>query len=69
MIFPLDFLDLSLFFAVLALILLSASSVLSGSKRKNVLVNTRKLKKAALVVALLFLITVTLRLVSEIILG
>jgi hypothetical protein len=67
--FPLNFLDLSLFFAILALILLSTSSILSGNKRKNVLLNTRKLKKAALVVAILFVITVSLRILSSIILG
>lgn len=68
--FPLNFLDLSLFFAILSLILLVTSGVLSSeSAGKNVLINTRKLRKAALVVSTLFVITVALRMFSSILLG
>lgn len=68
--FPLNFLDLSLFFAILSLILLVTSGVLSSERAgKNVLINTRKLRKAALVVSTLFVITVALRMFSSILLG
>ena len=63
MILPLDFGDLSILLAITAIILLITSEFLSSYQRK-VLVNRRKLRKAGIVFAVFFLLTVGIRIVS-----
>jgi uncharacterized membrane protein YvlD (DUF360 family) len=62
MTFPLNDLELGLFFAVIAMILLVTSGLLpSGKEKRTVLINVKKLKKAAIVVSILFMINIFLR--------
>ena len=63
MILPLDFGDLSILLAITAIILLITSEFLSSYQRK-VLVNRRRLRKAGIVFAVFFLLTVGIRIVS-----
>jgi membrane-anchored protein YejM (alkaline phosphatase superfamily) len=63
MILPLDFGDLSILLAITAIILLITSEFLSSYQRK-VLVNRRRLRKAGIVFAVFFLLTVVIRIVS-----
>jgi hypothetical protein len=65
MILPLDFGDLSILLAITAIILLITSEFLSSYQRK-VLVNRRRLRKAGIVFAVFFLLTVVIRIVSVI---
>ncbi|MHA2009436.1 MAG: hypothetical protein ACXACB_11910 [Promethearchaeota archaeon] len=61
MIIPLDLGELSVLYAVTAIILLVTSELLSPYHRRiNVLINRKKLKRAAIVFSLLFLATVGL---------
>jgi len=63
MIFPLSFDDLSLFFAVVALILLvTAGLIPTGKEKMKVLINVSNLKKTAIIVSILFMLTIALRL-------
>jgi uncharacterized membrane protein len=63
--FPLGLQDISLWLAVSALILLATSQVLSPHYGKtNILINSRKLEKAALAVFVLFLITVVIGIID-----
>ena len=65
MIFPLNFEDLSLFFAVIALILLATSGIMPlDIKQRTALVNVKKLKNAAIIASILFMTTVTLRIIN-----
>ena len=65
MIFPLDLLELGMLFAVTALVLLVASELLSPYNRRiNMLINRKKLKRAAIVFSLLFIATVAIRIFS-----
>jgi len=60
--FPLSFWDISLWLAVTAIILLITSELLSPySGKTNILINKKKLKNAALITGILFLITVVIR--------
>jgi Ni,Fe-hydrogenase I cytochrome b subunit len=60
--FPLGFLDLSLWTAVVAIILLITSEFLSPYYgRTGILIDRRRLRLAALVVAFIFLVTVVFR--------
>ena len=60
--FPLSFLDISLFLAVTAIILLITSELISPYYGKtNFLINKKRLKRAALIVSILFLMTVAIR--------
>ena len=60
--FPLSFWDLSLWLAVTAIILLITSELISPYYgRTNLLVNKKRLKNVALLVSILFLITVAIR--------
>ena len=62
MAFPLGFWDLSLWTAVTAIILLATSELLSPYYgRTRLMINKRRLRIVALVVALIFLATVTCR--------
>ena len=70
MMFPLNFEDLSLFFAVIALILLVTSGLVPLNKEKRTaLISIKKLKKAAIIASILFMITVTLRIINSVLLG
>jgi hypothetical protein len=63
--FPLGIWDLSLFTAMMSIILLSATALLSSRRGKiNLLINKKKLRNAAMVVSLLFLATVLIRIAS-----
>jgi hypothetical protein len=63
--FPLGFWDLSLWLAVTAIILLITSEMLSPYYGKvRIRVNKKRLKNVSFVVAILFLATVAVRIVS-----
>ena len=65
--FPLDFWDLSLFLAVMALVLMVTSKLLlPNNVNPTILINKKRLEKAAIVISSLFLITVILRIISSI---
>jgi hypothetical protein len=65
--FPLTFWDLSLWLAVISIILLVASELASPYHgQTNLLINKKRLKRAALTMGVLFLITVAIRIVSMI---
>jgi hypothetical protein len=60
--FPLSFWDISLWLAVTAIILLIASELISPYYGKtNLLINKKRLKRAALIVSILFLMTIIIR--------
>ena len=60
--FPLSFLDISLWLAVTAIILLITSELVSPYYGKtNLLINKKRLKRAALVMSILFLMTMVIR--------
>lgn len=68
MTFPLGFWDISLLLAITAIILLITSELLSPHHGKiNILINKKKLKNTAIVVSILFLVTVAIRMISIII--
>lgn len=63
--FPLNFWDISLLLAIIALILLVTSEMLSPYHGKvNVLINKKKLKNTSIAIAILFLFTVAIRVIS-----
>ena len=65
MMFPLTFEDLGLFFAVISLILLVTSGLMpSGKENRTILISAKKMKKAAIITSILFMITITLRIVN-----
>ena len=65
MMFPLTFEDLGLFLAVIALILLVTLGLIPLDKEKiTALLSVKKLKKAAIIVSILFMITVILRIIN-----
>jgi hypothetical protein len=60
--FPLSFWDVSMWLAVTAIILLITSELISPYYGKtNLLINKKRLKNVALVISILFLITVVIR--------
>jgi hypothetical protein len=60
--FPLSFWDISLWLAVTAIILLITSELISPYYGKtNLLINKKRLRNVALVMSILFLITVVIR--------
>ena len=65
MMFPLNLWDVSLLVAVIAIILLVSSEMLSSYYGKvNILIDKKKLKSATLVVAAVFLVTLALRIIT-----
>jgi cytosine/uracil/thiamine/allantoin permease len=59
---PLTFWDISLWLAITAIILLITAELISPYYgQTNLLINKKKLKNAALITAILFLITVAIR--------
>lgn len=65
MMFPLDFGELSILFAVITIILLVTSELLSPYYcRIKVLFNRKKLARAAIVFSALFLLTVSMRILE-----
>jgi hypothetical protein len=59
---PLTFWDVSLWLAITAIILLITAELISPYYgQTNILINKKKLKNAALITAILFLITVAIR--------
>jgi len=65
MTFPLGFWDISVWLAVTAIILLITSEMLSPYYGKtNILVNKKRLKNAAITASILFLATVTIRILG-----
>ena len=63
--FPLNLWDVSLLVAVIAIILLVSSEMLSSYYGKvNILIDKKKLKSATLVVAAVFLVTLALRIIT-----
>jgi hypothetical protein len=63
--FPLSFWDISLWLAITATILLIASEMLSSPHSKtNIFIDKKKLRNVALVVSILFLITVAIRVIN-----
>ena len=68
MMFPLDFWDISLLLAITGIILLVTSELLSAHYGKvNILINKKKLKNVAIIVSILFLVTVAIRVITIII--
>ena len=66
--FPLSFLDISLWLAVTAIILLITSELISPHYGKtNLVINKKRLRNAALTVSALFLTTVAIRIANIII--
>lgn len=60
--FPLSFGDITLWLAFTAIILLITSELISPYYRKrNLLINSKRLRNAALTMSILFLITVAIR--------
>jgi hypothetical protein len=65
---PLTFWDISLWLAITAIILLITAELISPYYgQTNLLINKKKLKNAALITAILFLITVAIRIYGIII--
>jgi len=63
--FPLSFWDISLWLAVTAIIMLITSELISPYYgRTNILINKKRLKNAAVVVSILFLITVATKIIN-----
>jgi hypothetical protein len=63
--FPLNLLEISLFLAITAIILLITSEILSPRYGKiNVQINQKKLRNAAWATSSLFLVSVTIRIIS-----
>ena len=66
--FPLGFQDISLILAIIALILLIASELLSPNYGKvNILINKKRLRNVAITVSIFFLITVAIKIYEIII--
>lgn len=65
MILPLNFDDLSVLLAMSAIILLVTSQLITSSHRK-ILVNRKRLRRAAIVFSIFFLITIVYRIVNVI---
>jgi hypothetical protein len=69
MIFPLSLSDMNILFGVVALLLLVTSTLVSSYHGKvRILVNKKRLSGVAAVVAILFLVTVAIK-IMEVILG
>ena len=65
MMFPLNLWDVSLLVAVIAIILLVSSEMLSSYYGKvNILIDKKKLKSATIAVAAAFLVTMALRVIT-----
>jgi len=65
MTFPLGFWDISLWLAITAVILLVTSEMLSPRYGKiNIHINRKRLRNAASAVSILFLVTVSIRIVG-----
>jgi hypothetical protein len=63
--FPLGFWDISLWLAIIAIILLATAELISPYYgHTNLLINKKKLRKAALIMGILFLITVAIRIIN-----
>lgn len=62
MIFPLDILDMSQLYAIMALILTITSEMITPMRAPYIRLNKKKLRQTAIVFAILFLITVSLEL-------
>ncbi len=68
MMFPINFQDISLLLAIIALILLIASELLSQNYGKvNILINKKRLRNVAIMVSIFFLITVAIKIYEIII--
>jgi hypothetical protein len=66
--FPLSLWDISLWLAVTAIILLITSELLSPQYGKtNLLINRKRLRNTAIIISILFLITVAIRIATIII--
>jgi hypothetical protein len=68
-IFPLDFWDICFLTAVISIILLASSQMLSSylGKKLDILIDKKKLKNAGIAITVFFLITVVVRVVYLII--
>ena len=65
MMFPMGFWDISLLFAITAIILLVTSELLFPHYGKvNILINRKKLRNAAITFSIIFLITVAIRIAT-----
>jgi len=65
MTFPLGFLDISLWLAIAAMILLVTSQMLSPHYGKiNIQIDRKKLKNVAFAISILFLATMAMRIIS-----
>ena len=65
MMFPLDFWDISLLQAVIAIILLVSSGMLSAYYGKvDMFIDKKKLKNVAIAISIIFLISLALRIIT-----
>jgi hypothetical protein len=64
MIFPVDVGDLSVLLAIIAIMLLVTSEVLSSYRKSKVLFNTKRLMRAAIIFSILFLITIAVKIID-----
>lgn len=66
--FPLTFWDISLWLAVTAIILLATSELISPHYgQTNIIIEKRRLRQAALIIGILFMLTVVMRILGIII--
>jgi len=67
--FPLSFWDISLLLAVMAIILLATSEIISPYYGKtSLIIEKKRLRQAALILGLLFIVTIIIRMYGVIIL-
>lgn len=63
--FPLGFWDISLLLAIMAIMLLATSEILSPHYGKiNIMINRKRLRNTALATSIIFLITVAIRIID-----
>lgn len=67
MILPLDLLEISLLLAIIALVLIVTSELLSPRRRKaNILINKKRLRNTAIAFSVFFAVTIVIRILSMI---
>ena len=63
--FPIEFIDLSLFLAMVSIILLVAWALLSSYHgRVNILINKKRLRNATIATSIIFLVAIAIRVVD-----
>ena len=66
-IFPIDFVDLIILFAMTSITLLVTSELVSSYRGKiSILINRKKLRRASIAFSILFLVTISIKIYSVI---